>query len=125
MYEIITRDDHFRCVPHTEQNVKNLEEIEWVKHPGVELDHPVSDCCSVVMRWAKGRERRHVSMCTEAPKCIDWEAIKPPAGEGDAIRNPREGYVYRRVRPLERRKTGQLSDGRGRCRRTSKTNVMF
>lgn len=78
MYEIITRNDRFRRVPHSEQNVRDLEGIEWVKHPDVELDHLVSDYRSTVMEWAKRREGRHLFMYTDAPEHIDWEATKPP-----------------------------------------------
>lgn len=107
MYEIITRDDHFRCVPPTEQRLKDLEEIEWTKHPDVELDHPVSDYRSAVMEWAKGREGRHLSMYTEAPEYIDWKAIRPPPEREMQLRTPETGmstvkYVpWNEIRRLE------------------------
>ena len=41
VYEIITRDNSLRNMPHEEQNLDDLD-MEWVKHAEVELDHPVA-----------------------------------------------------------------------------------
>ncbi|KAI1362624.1 hypothetical protein F5Y08DRAFT_355205 [Xylaria arbuscula] len=58
LYEIITRDTHFREIPYDQQNPIDLERLEW------------------------RREEKQVSIYTEAPEYIDWpEFPKPPARE--------------------------------------------
>lgn len=55
MYEIITRDNHFRSVPHGEQDIQQVKDVEWVRHPDVRLDYLVSEFRSAVLEWARGR----------------------------------------------------------------------
>lgn len=81
LYEIITRDEHFRDVPHDQQNAVDVEGLEeWVQHPDVKLDHPVSEYRSVLNEWVKKRrEGKQLAIYTEAPEYIDWpEFPKPP-----------------------------------------------
>ncbi|KAI1407555.1 hypothetical protein F5Y13DRAFT_174652 [Hypoxylon sp. FL1857] len=80
LYEIITRDEHFRSVPFDQQNPADVEGMaEWVKHPDVKLDHPVSDYRSVLSKWVKRRrEGKQISIYTEAPEYIHWPNIKDP-----------------------------------------------
>lgn len=88
LYEIITGDEHFRDIPHEEQSTEEIEALEeWVKHPGVSLDHPVAEYRSVLNHWVKQRrEGRQITSYTEAPEYIDW-----PAPEGP----PSQGYTYK------------------------------
>ncbi|KAJ8128618.1 hypothetical protein O1611_g5016 [Lasiodiplodia mahajangana] len=82
LYEIITRDTHFRDIPYGQQNPIDLQRLEWVQHPDVKLDHSVSEFRSVLNKWVKSREEKQVSIYTEAPEYIDWpEFPKPPARE--------------------------------------------
>lgn len=53
-YELIAQDYSLRSVPHEEQNLKDLT-IEWVKHPGVKLDHPVASYQLVLQEWQERR----------------------------------------------------------------------
>lgn len=49
LYEIITQDEHFRDVPHEEQDPGKVQQLDdWVKHPDVLLDHSVSEYRSVL-----------------------------------------------------------------------------
>ncbi|KHO10767.1 hypothetical protein MAA_11613 [Metarhizium robertsii ARSEF 23] len=41
LYEIITLDEHFRELPHEQQNAEALLQMEWLKHPKVKLDSDV------------------------------------------------------------------------------------
>ncbi|EPE04796.1 hypothetical protein F503_06345 [Ophiostoma piceae UAMH 11346] len=80
IYEIITRDNSLRNMPHEDQNLDDLE-IEWVKHAEVELDHPVASYQLVLREW---RERRagdltHAMHPGDFPEAIDWPSRpKPP-----------------------------------------------
>ncbi|KAM5356871.1 hypothetical protein ACJ41O_003517 [Fusarium nematophilum] len=74
IYEIITRDQHFRQVPHDQQNPADIQDLnEWAKHPEVKLDHPVMEFHSVLDEWVrKRREGSKITLYTDAPECIDW-----------------------------------------------------
>ncbi|KAI3527552.1 hypothetical protein CSPX01_16873 [Colletotrichum filicis] len=87
LYEIITRDDHFRHVPHEEQNPDDVQGLStWPKHPEVQLDHPVSEYRSYLNRWVKKRwEEKGISVYTEAPEPIDWPPLQTPRREYTAV----------------------------------------
>ncbi|KAI0839400.1 kinase-like domain-containing protein [Hypoxylon sp. FL0890] len=80
LYEIITRDDHFRSIPFDKQDPADVEGMaEWAKHPDVKLDHPVSEYRSVLNEWLKRRrEGKQISIYTEAPEYIYWPEMKDP-----------------------------------------------
>lgn len=83
MYEIISRDDTHRAVPHEEQNIADIEEKDWIQHPDVQLDSPVSDFRQVLTEWST-RRRAAMQMTTykEAPNFIDWpDTPQPPLSE--------------------------------------------
>ncbi|KAI1376614.1 kinase-like domain-containing protein [Hypoxylon crocopeplum] len=67
-YEIITQDDSLRRKPHEEQSLNELQ-IEWIKHPGVKLDHPVEEYRRVLREW---RKRRASNLTGDAPEAISW-----------------------------------------------------
>ncbi|KAF2972955.1 hypothetical protein GQX73_g621 [Xylaria multiplex] len=77
LYEIITQDEHFREIPHDQQNPANVEGLdEWVQHADVELDHDVSEYRSVLKEWVKKRrEGRQIAIYTEASQYIDWPIL--------------------------------------------------
>ena len=84
LYEIITRDTHFRDVPYDQQNAADVQGLEeWVPHPDSKLDHSVSEYRSVLNEWVKKRqEGEKVAIYTEAPEYIDWPDFPaPPARE--------------------------------------------
>lgn len=84
LYEIITRDMHFRDIPYNQQNPADVQGLEeWAQHPDVQLDHSVSEYRSVLNEWVKRRrEGKQVAIFTEAPEYIDWPDFPaPPAKE--------------------------------------------
>lgn len=80
LYEIITRDMHFRDIPYNQQNPADVEGLEeWVQHPDVKLDHSVSEYRSVLDEWVKRRRKgKQVALWTEAPEYIDWPDFPTP-----------------------------------------------
>lgn len=87
LYEIITRDTHFRDVRHSEQNPADVQGLEeWVQHPDVKLDQPVSEYRAVLNDWVdKRRTGRQISHYKEASEYIEWpEFPQPPPEDWDA-----------------------------------------
>jgi hypothetical protein len=80
LYEVITRDTHFREAPYYEQNPADVQGLEeWVQHPDVRLDCSVSECRLVLNNWVdKRRNGRQISHYTEAPEYIDWPDFPAP-----------------------------------------------
>ncbi|KAI1349622.1 hypothetical protein F5Y01DRAFT_288732 [Xylaria sp. FL0043] len=79
LYEIITRDYHFRKVPHERQNTADIEGVDWVKQDDVALDHPVSEYRSVLNEWVKKRRQgNQITIYTEAPQYLEWPAFPTP-----------------------------------------------
>ncbi|KAH8908970.1 hypothetical protein BR93DRAFT_950549 [Coniochaeta sp. PMI_546] len=80
LYEIITRDIHFRDIPYNQQNPADVEGLEeWVQHPDVKLDHSVSEYRSVLDEWVKRRRKgKQVALYKEAPEYIDWPDFPAP-----------------------------------------------
>lgn len=79
MYEIITRNDDLRAVRHEEQDVSIIEQQEWVKHPDVLIDHPVSEFRKVLTEWCeKRRKGEALTMHTDAPNFLDWPPFPDP-----------------------------------------------
>jgi serine/threonine protein kinase len=78
-YEIITRDEGLRSVPHEEQNLDNLR-LEWVKHPEVKLDHPISVYRLVLQEWQGRRAAKlDTAYAGDALEAINWPSRpKPP-----------------------------------------------
>ncbi|KAK3678915.1 hypothetical protein LTR78_001368 [Recurvomyces mirabilis] len=74
LYEIITRDEQHRMVPHTEQDPHAVKELEeWVQHPEVRLDQDVAEYQAVLNGWVKQRrEGKQTSMYTDGLEPIDW-----------------------------------------------------
>ncbi|KAI1746240.1 kinase-like domain-containing protein [Xylaria scruposa] len=78
MYEIITQDYSFRSVPHEEQSLEDLT-TEWIKHPGVKLDHLVASYQLVLQEWQELRAGNlHDVHAGDAPEAIDWPLRPQP-----------------------------------------------
>ncbi|KAG6027992.1 hypothetical protein E4U41_000794 [Claviceps citrina] len=78
LYEIITLDTHFREVPLEQQDVQALLQMEWVKHPDVQLDSDVKTFLDVLDVWLTKRKSRKVEA---QDTWIDWDATpNPPPG---------------------------------------------
>lgn len=80
LYEIITRDDSFRSVPHRDQHSSSVLDMEdWVKHPDVRLDEPVATYRGELNAWIQRRkERGSLKVFTGASAYIDWPDIPEP-----------------------------------------------
>lgn len=78
-YEIITRDNSLRSMPHEEQNLADLSR-EWVKHPEVKLDHPVASYQLILQEWQERRAGNPAAVHPGGiPEAIDWPPMpKPP-----------------------------------------------
>lgn len=86
IYEIITRDDSLRSVPHEDQD-SNILTLEWAQHPEVKLDHPVMAYKTMLHTW---QEQRATDLgrgsSGKAPKAIDWPTRpRPPLKTTNAI----------------------------------------
>ncbi|KAL7921387.1 hypothetical protein ACQKWADRAFT_295635 [Trichoderma austrokoningii] len=82
LYEIITRDTHFRKVHPSEQNIADVQGMEeWVQHPDVKLDHPVSEYRAVLNDWVEKRQTEKISHYKEAPEYIEWPEFPQPPKE--------------------------------------------
>ncbi|OIW22801.1 hypothetical protein CONLIGDRAFT_586688 [Coniochaeta ligniaria NRRL 30616] len=77
IYEIITRDDRLRSVPYEQQDLADIVgPSEWIKHPDVKLDRPVSEYRSSLRRWAeKRRTGPQITAYKDAPHSIDWPSL--------------------------------------------------
>lgn len=110
LYEIITHDTHFRDHDYDQQDPADVEGLEeWVQHPDVKLDHPVSEYRAVLKDWVqKRREGRQITVYLEAPEYIDWPDFPDPPPEktefSDGLGNSTfiEGIVLYKLRRDER-----------------------
>ncbi|SPJ82325.1 uncharacterized protein FTOL_09730 [Fusarium torulosum] len=80
VYELITGHYELRSVEHEEQNVSDIEGIEWTKHPDVQLDHPVAEFRKVLDQWSAERRNdpNRINTYKDAPNYIDWPNIPQP-----------------------------------------------
>lgn len=69
VYELITLDDHFREVPHAQQDAEAVMGIEWKKHPDVKLDSDVKFFRDVLEKWVVERKRRDFA---PQPTWVRW-----------------------------------------------------
>ncbi|KAI9163444.1 CBL-interacting serine/threonine-protein kinase 20 [Paramyrothecium foliicola] len=78
-FSIITRDDKLRAIRHEEQNVAEVEQKDWLQHPDVQLDCPVSEICEVLQKWSERRRTgRQIAGYRDAPNFIDWPDTPQP-----------------------------------------------
>jgi hypothetical protein len=110
LYEVITHDTHFRDHDYDQQDPADVEGLEeWVQHPDVKLDHPVSEYRAVLKDWVqKRREGRQITVYTEAPEYTEWPDFPDPPPEktefSDGLGNSTfiEGIVLYKLRRYER-----------------------
>ncbi|KAF8846420.1 hypothetical protein BDZ45DRAFT_756235 [Acephala macrosclerotiorum] len=99
IYEIITRDLHFRedYYPIKSDYSAVLEMDAWEQHSEVRLDSPMSDYRQELEEWVKTRKEaeNEITHYTQAPDAIDW----PPLPEFPLV--PFAGNMKRR--PSQRR----------------------
>lgn len=77
LYEIITRDFHFREEDWSKLDVAMIKDIKWVQHPEVTLDHPVAEYRALLDAWVKTREEgQQITVYTDAPEYIDWPVLE-------------------------------------------------
>lgn len=82
VYELITRDFHFRQEDWRKLDVSAVQDVEWVPHADITLDHPVSEYRRLLDAWVKGREQgKQVTMYTDASHYIDWPVLEKPGRE--------------------------------------------
>ncbi|KZZ99735.1 Protein kinase-like domain protein [Moelleriella libera RCEF 2490] len=74
LYEIITLDEHFRHVPHAEQDAEALLRLTWVKHPDVKLDSDVHEFRKELDTWIDKRRTREFKV---VETCIQWPWMPP------------------------------------------------
>lgn len=110
LYEIITLDEHFRELPHEEQDAESLLRMEWTKHPEVKLDSDVSVFRSALDAWVVKRKAKTFE-CAET--WVQWPWMpKPPLGpvlaygpNGEVI-----GKEMKHVPVLVRKQLAQLDE---------------
>lgn len=62
LYEIMTLDEHYRDVPHVEQDAEDLLRQEWTKHPDMKLDSEVHEFRKVLDAWVEKRRTREFKL---------------------------------------------------------------
>ena len=95
LYEIITRDLHFRLeyYPEEQDSSEVLKMESWEKHSEVRLDCDVSDYRQVLEDWVKTREKvdKEITHYAQAPDFIDWPSLPEfplVYYVGSMVRNP-------------------------------------
>ncbi|KAH8729253.1 hypothetical protein BGZ61DRAFT_491659 [Ilyonectria robusta] len=75
-------ENGFRSLPHEEQNLDDLG-LEWAKHPGVKLDHPMASYLLILQEWRErragdlyARYERRQDVRDRGDKALNWE--RPP-----------------------------------------------
>jgi serine/threonine protein kinase len=86
-YEIITQDNSVRSMSHESQNLDKLG-AKWVKHPEVELDHPVPSYQIMLQKWPERRARDvHPVYPETASSAIDWPSMPKPPQKTICLKN--------------------------------------
>jgi hypothetical protein len=76
LYEIITLDEHYREVPHEQQDADAVLQLrQWTKHPEVHLDSDVEAFRDVLDVWVQKRRGMEYKL---AKSWIRWPFIREP-----------------------------------------------
>lgn len=75
MYEIITRNDNLRAIRHEDQDVSLIEHKEWVRHPDVQLDRPISEFRCVLEEWCEAASREANYFEHRGPQFLGLAAV--------------------------------------------------
>ncbi|KAK3896604.1 hypothetical protein C8A05DRAFT_20454 [Staphylotrichum tortipilum] len=77
LYEIITLDEHFRDVPHEQQDAEAvLNLVEWPRHLDVKLDADVAEFRAVLDEWVAQRRAREFFKPAET--WVRWPMMPEP-----------------------------------------------
>ncbi|KAH6630596.1 hypothetical protein B0J18DRAFT_421650 [Chaetomium sp. MPI-SDFR-AT-0129] len=103
LFEVVTLDEHFREVPHVEQDAEAVLRMTWEKHPDVQLDADLEVFQSTLDTWVAERKAKEF---TPRDTWLDWPQMPtPPAVELPTY--DKEGKVtgtkVKSVRVVERR----------------------
>ncbi len=96
LYEIITLDEHFRQVPHAEQDAEAVLRLEWVKHADVQLDSHVDEFRKVLDAWVSKRKTREFKL---VETCIQWPLMPREPAAPVLVRGP-DGSVSREMKSV-------------------------
>lgn len=80
LFEIITRDSARRGKRHEEQDVAEIDAMDWTLHPQVRLDCSVSHIRHVLDTWRQQRLSRAAQVInhTPPPGFLDWPPVPDP-----------------------------------------------
>ncbi|EHK46941.1 hypothetical protein TRIATDRAFT_45984 [Trichoderma atroviride IMI 206040] len=115
LYDIITGDTHFQDVRYSERNPADVQELEeWVQHPDVKLDHPVSEYRAVLNDWVYKRQaERQISHYKEESEYIEWPEFPQPPPEDWPCRDIKGNIVRIGQRVfLARQRRGERERGK-------------
>ncbi|KAG5657365.1 hypothetical protein KAF25_005929 [Fusarium avenaceum] len=86
-YEIITQDNSVRNMSHESQSLNSLG-VNWVKHPEVNLDHPVASYQILLQEWQKRRAMDiHPAYPDRPSSAIDWPSMPKPPQKTICVKN--------------------------------------
>lgn len=94
LYEILTQDYDLRFTPGRGRRKASasraLELKDWIRHPEMQLDHPLNDYRAALEKWLETRkEREPVVFYTDAPEYIDWPPMRePPCSPYEDAKSP-------------------------------------
>ncbi|KUI71357.1 Shaggy-related protein kinase theta [Cytospora mali] len=95
LYEVITRDLHFReeYYPHELDVSMLLDMDDWEKHPDARLDADVTEYRQLLQSWLEERRAtdKHIVHFSQLPAALEW----PPLPEFPAVHTA-DDYVERR-----------------------------
>ncbi|KAI5460678.1 kinase-like domain-containing protein [Mariannaea sp. PMI_226] len=79
LYEIITRDAHFREENHPYEIDPSMvmDLSTWEKHLDVHLDADIAEYRQVLQEWVSTRKDvdTEITLWTQAPRCLDWPLL--------------------------------------------------
>ncbi|KAM5341813.1 hypothetical protein ACJ41O_014844 [Fusarium nematophilum] len=97
LYELITLDEHYREVPHEQQDAEAVMQLEWTKHPDVKLDSDVRAFRQLLQEWVDKRKTREFE---PRDTWVRWPWMpKPPLGRR-AIRDENRKFIRAEVMPM-------------------------
>lgn len=116
MFEIITQDSARRDKRHEEQDVEEVDKIDWTPHPDVQLDHPVAEFRKVLDEWRQRRRERAAQVEDESQRLafLDWPPLPDPPlmptsvryiGKPEPVIEFRKQYSWKRAELLAEGKT--------------------
>ena len=115
MFQVITGDKARRDKRHEDQDVEEVEQMTWTKHPDIKLDHPVSEFRKVLHDWCdRRRNGTQITKYTQAPNFLDWPHLPHPGltevtinrgSNLEPVKEMQECYDWKRTALLKEGKT--------------------